>query len=371
MKFDAFLKILITGIIVLSILTIVSLIPIVTRSSISLLPGGVATFPDAAAFVPRQAPAMISILVNPEKLYGIRQASLPLDKRQSDRREWQQWLSENISKIGLDYQQLKPWLGDEITLAVTNLDYDRDPDNGLQAGYLFAVEARNTGLANKYLNNLYAQQDISVEEHKGANIIASAERPNSQTKIRASALVGNFVLFANQPQIIKAAVDRAQAVNLNLEQSEDYQQAIAQIQRPHLAIVYADLPQATAWLNKSAIVEQSSNSQILSGFLSIERSSLAVQTILTETNDAVANSQIYKSLLVNTELGKIIDFLPLEDDTYIDLSENISLLENRTPYAIVKLAIKELFPHLEAIAITKEGDLDKIDRTKIMFKLDA
>ena len=370
MKFDSFLRLLITGVIVLSSLTIISLIPIVTQSSIGLLSGGVATFPQAAAFIPRQVPAMVSLLVNPEKLYGIRQASLPLSRRRSDRQEWQQWLRDNTSKIGLDYQQLKPWLGDEITLAVTALDYDRDRDNGLQPGYLFTAEARNTSLANEYLNNLFSKQNISTQKYQGANIIAVANPLNPKSKIRAGALVGHFILLANQPQIIREAVNRAQAVDLNLEHSDNYQQAIAQIQQPHIAIAYANLPQTTAWLNKSAIVERSNNRH-LSAFLSIERSSLAVQSALIGVPQTEA-LQTYKSLLNNDELEQIIDSLVLEGNTYIDLTENAALLKDQIPlYTITKLAIARLFPHLEAISIKNQGDRDNVSRTKILFKLDA
>lgn len=369
MKFDSFLRILITGVIVLSSLTIISLIPIVTQSSIGLLSGGVATFPQAAAFVPRQVPAMVSLLVNPEKLYGIRQASLPLSRRRSDRQQWQQWLRDNTSKIGLDYQQLKPWLGDEITLAVTALDYDRNPDNGLQPGYLFTAEAKNTSLAKEYLDNLFSKQNISTQKYQGANIIAVANPLNPKSKIRAGALVGNFILLANQPQIIREAVGRAQAVDLNLEHSDNYQQAIAQIQQPHLAIAYADLSQTTAWLNKSTIVEPSNN-RYLSAFSSIERD-LAVQSALIGVPKTEA-LQTYKSLLNNAELEQIIDSLVLEGNTYIDLTENAALLKDQIPlYTITKLAIARLFPHLETISVKNQGDRDSISRAKILFKLDA
>ncbi len=118
----SFLRILVGGAAALLLVTIVSLILIASQSSISLLTGGVNTFPQATAFVPKQAPAVVSVLVNPEKLYGIRQVTLPLKKRQRDRQEWQQWTTDLVSRIGLDYQKdLQPWLGDELTLAITAL----------------------------------------------------------------------------------------------------------------------------------------------------------------------------------------------------------------------------------------------------------
>ena len=38
-------------------------------------------------------------------------------------------------------------------------------------------------------------------------------------------MVGDFVLFANSPQIIHEAINQAQAVDLNLEQLDRYQTA--------------------------------------------------------------------------------------------------------------------------------------------------
>ena len=74
----------------------------------------------------------------------------------------------------LNYQRdLQPWLGDEITLAITSLDYDRNLDNGTQPGYLLATATRNTQLAQESLNDFYSELDnLQIQEYKGANIIS-------------------------------------------------------------------------------------------------------------------------------------------------------------------------------------------------------
>ncbi|MGF1589994.1 MAG: DUF3352 domain-containing protein [Pleurocapsa sp.] len=371
----SFWQILVGGAAVL-LVTIISLILIASQSPINLLKGGVNTFPEATAFVPKQSPAMVSLLANPEKLYGIRQVTLPLPKRQSDRQEWQQWTTDLVSRIGLDYQRdLKSWLGDEITLAITALDFDRNLDNGTQPGYLLAIASRNTQLTQKSLSNFYGKQNnISIERYKGAEIIfpSATKTKNKNKPIWASSIVGNFVLFANHPQIIKEAINQAQAVNLNLEQSDDYQKAISNIERPHIGIAYINVPGTSAWLNKSAVVKQPHDNQTLSASLSISRSNLAVQTALTEVADSVASSQAYKSLINNSQLQQIIDSLSLKRNTYIDLSEKTSLLDEQMPlYEVTRLAIKALFPHLEAIAIENKGDRDHVSRAEILFKLAA
>lgn len=368
-----FIRVLVLGAITLLLLTIIGFGWIVSQSSIPLLAGGIKQLPQGTAFIPKQAPAMVSLQANPEKLYGLRQATLPLSQRQSDRQEWQQWTSDIASKIGLDYQRdLKPWLGDEITLAITALDYDRNLNNGTQPGYLLATETRNTRLAQESLKNFYGELDnTQILKYKGANIISLPDKKN-QKSFWASAVVGNFVLFANYPQIIKEAINQAQAVSLNLEQSEDYLTAINRVRQPHIGIAYINVPQTSAWLNKSAKIDQLGNNPTLTAWLSISGNDLLAQTALIGVSNAEASSQAYKSLINNPELEKILDSLLLKDNTYIDLTQKTSLLSNQVPlYEVTRLAIKTLFPHLEAIAIDNQSNQDNVSRTKILFKLDA
>jgi hypothetical protein len=373
-----FIRVLVTGGITLLMLTIVSLGWIVSQSSISLLTGGVNTFPQATAFIPKQAPGMVSLLTNPEKLYGLRQATLSLNQRQSDRQEWQGWITDIVSKIGLDYQRdLKPWLGDEITLAITALDYDRNLDNGTQAGYLLATAIKNSRLAQESLQNFYDELDhASVEQYKGADIIYPP-RTSSKTSLKepdvwARAVVGDFVLYANYPQIIKEAINQAQAVNLNLEQSDSYQTAISTIKQPHIGLSYIDIPQTSAWLDKLGKVKQSRDSQTLTTWLTVSGNNLLAQTFVSGVSNAVASSQAYRSLINNPELEQIFDSLLIQDNTYIDLTEKTPLLSNQVPlYEVTRLAIKALFPHLRMIAIENKGNQDNVSHAQILFKLDA
>jgi hypothetical protein len=80
--------------------------------------------PGAAIFVSKSSPAMVSLLVNPDAL----QSLVP-------KGEFSQLKTSLLAKSNIDYQDdIKPWLSNEITLAVTTTDIDRDPENGLQTG---------------------------------------------------------------------------------------------------------------------------------------------------------------------------------------------------------------------------------------------
>ena len=370
----SFLKILAVGAIAVFLISVVSLIAIASQSSLTLLRGGVKTFPQATAFVPRQSAAMISLLANPEKLYGIRQVNLPLKKRYSERQEWLQWTRGLFNRIGFDYQaDLKPWLGDEITLAITDLDFDRNLDNGIQPGYLLATETKNTQLSQELITNFYAQQkNIATEQYKGAKIISqSGSETTMEPDVWANVVVGKFVLFANHPQILKQAINQAQAINLNLEQSDYYQDAIALIKQPHIGLAYLNVPKTSAWLDKLGVVAQRRDDQKLSVSISISQRNLAVQTSLAGVTDSVASKETYKSLIHNTEWQKYFDSLFLEDTAYIDLTAKPSLSPTQIPqYELARLAIKSMFPHLEAIAIRSNNDENDPSRANILFKLD-
>ncbi len=372
MKFRSFFWALITGAAIVFAIAMSSLGWIATQSPINLVKGGVNTLPQAAMFMPRQAPAMVSLLINPEKLYAWREVSLPLKDRNSDRQQWQKWKTSLLNKIGFDYQQdIKPWLGDEITWGITSIDYDRNSSNGTQPGYLLAAATRNTNQAQESLRSFYREKDnVTSEQYKGANIISQSAKVKSNTVPWASVVVGNFVLFANQPQILKEAINQAQAVSLNLANTDYYQTALGEIKKPHVGLAYLNVLGTSAWLNKSPTLTKLNPEQILSASLSIHRSGLTANTALIDINKPAENSQTVQTFLDNPELQKIFASLPFDRQNfaYIDLQERTSLLEEQIPlYKVTKLAIQSLFPRLKAIAINNLGDREDagISRTKL------
>jgi len=78
-------------------------------------------------FVPKQAPVMVSMLANPDRLESFRQVvALPENVTPGTK----QLKTNLLANTGLDYRRdIQPWLGDD-TLAVTTIDIDRDEQNG-------------------------------------------------------------------------------------------------------------------------------------------------------------------------------------------------------------------------------------------------
>lgn len=287
MKFRTFLSLLVAGSLLLLSIAGGGLYWILSQSPWSILQGGVNTYPKAAIFLPRQAPAMISLGINPDRLEAWRLLVTPLGKRKRSRDELNEIRQNLIAATGLDYQKdIKAWLGDEVTLAITSLDFDRQPNNGIQPGYLLAAETKKPKLARQFLqlslsrDAIEGSSDLVLEQYQGANLIYKRPLSRETEPTLATAIIGNFVLFANYPKVLREAINNVQAVDLNLQTNPAYQNALATIDEPRIALAYANLPALSAWFAKTDSPEAPEVEQMLAMILSAKRGGLAAQTAL-------------------------------------------------------------------------------------------
>ena len=194
----------------------------------------------AAVFVSKLAPVTVSLLVNPDRLASF-DSSGELSKLKNSL----------LAKSGLDYKQdIQPWLKDEITLAVTTLDIDRDPENGKQPGYLMALATDKPAKSQEFLQLLFSKRvlagaNLATEEYKGAKVIYDSSLPESDSL--AGAVVDNFVLFANNPKVLRDAINNVQAPDLNLLSSPQYQKATQQLPKGSIAAAFLNLPLVAQW----------------------------------------------------------------------------------------------------------------------------
>ncbi|NJK60171.1 MAG: DUF3352 domain-containing protein [Oscillatoriales cyanobacterium SM2_1_8] len=203
------------------------------------LAAGVPAQPAAVKFLPKQAPLMVALTVSPDRLvrYGLLQVGA--GERARLRQRWQETAAAFAQIWGLDYgRDIAPWQGDEFTVAVTTADLDRDPSNGLQPGQLLAVQARQEGAAAKALAALWQRQtgqgaDLRFEPYQGLEIVA-AQMPNRP--MVAGAQVGSFVLFANDPQVIRGAIDHLQVPDVSLDNDPNFRAAVARLESPHIGV---------------------------------------------------------------------------------------------------------------------------------------
>jgi hypothetical protein len=167
--------------------------------------------PGAAIFVSKLSPAMVSLLANPDRLQAL------------DREEELSKLKTSLfAKSGIDYKEdVQPWLGNEITLAIATLDIDRDPENGQQPGYLLALATKQPEKSREFVELLFSKRALSgatlaVEEYKGIKLISDNSQPEKDSL--SGAVVGEgFVLFANNPKVLKDAINNVPSARFEFD----------------------------------------------------------------------------------------------------------------------------------------------------------
>ncbi|MEH2299377.1 MAG: DUF3352 domain-containing protein [Nostoc sp.] len=211
----------------------------------------------AAIFVSKLSPVMVSLLANPDRLQALEREE-----------ELSKLKTSLFAKSGIDYKQdIQPWLGNEITLAITTLDIDRDLENGQQPGYLLALSTQQPDKSREFVELLFSKRalagaNLAVEQYKGVKLISDNSQP--ERDFLAGAVVGeSFVLFANDPKVLRDAINNVQAPDLNLTSSPEYQKATKQLPKGGLAVAFLNLPIVAKWQGLE-LPEQLYNSQIIS-----------------------------------------------------------------------------------------------------------
>ncbi|MEO1093599.1 MAG: DUF3352 domain-containing protein [Cyanobacteria bacterium J06638_28] len=232
----------------------------------SLLIKGGQSVPTAAQFVPRQSPLMVSFLVRPDRLWSLRQLLTAPGQRFQAREEWQS-LKDGFERwLGWNYDtDLQPWLGDELTLAVTQIDIDHDSGNGQQSGYLAVLSCRDGEQAREAIHLLWQKRAISgktlvFEGISGISLIydqaplttaleLSGTKTTNGINTLASAVVADrFVLLANHPQVLRQAINTFQAPDVSLAKEATYREAIQNLPPRRIGWVYGNLPTLLPWL---------------------------------------------------------------------------------------------------------------------------
>jgi hypothetical protein len=304
--------------------------------------------PLAAQFLPRRSPLVASFLVNPDRLaLAAKLATKPSDRRQLDREITEfKWQLKQTWK--LDYKQdIQPWLGSEVTVAVTTTDLDRDPTDGLQAGYLIALSTDKPDLAQKYLDKFWQKQtktgsDLTFEQYQGVSLVSTrADASSNQNFVKAiaNARIGKFILFANDPSVIRNAINNLQAPNLALARNPDYQNSLQQL-RLGFALTYVNPREIKDWAQPSANVDNSLPLNLMVGLKSSDLG-IKAETILalnptTSTLPAIANTGIDilnyvpvgSSLLVGNDLAQITNNISNPEQVNPFLGQAISQLKS-------------------------------------------
>ncbi|WP_071189393.1 DUF3352 domain-containing protein [Trichormus sp. NMC-1] len=274
---SSFFRFLVAGAIALLLFSIAGFYWFFAKSPVGLVTYG--SQPGAAIFVSKLSPVMVSLLINPDGLQGLEQKG-----------EISQIKTNLLAKTSINYQEdIKPWLGNEITLAVTSQDIDRDPENGLQTGYLMALATENPAQSREFIELLFSKRslagaNLAVEQYKGVKLLYDTPETLAPAKIPtalAGAVVDNFVLFANDAKVVREAINNVQAPDLNLTSSPQYEKATQELAKDAVAVAFLNLSEVAKWQGFE-LAESTYNSQILSLVLN-PQGLLAESTFLTST----------------------------------------------------------------------------------------
>ena len=276
MKLRSFFSFLVVGVFALLALSAGGFYWLTTQTPLNLLNGGPTNTPAAAVFVSKQAPLLVSMLVNPDRIEALRQVFATPAERSRSHAEFEQIKKSLLANTNLDYSRdIQPWIGDEITFAIATPDIDRDRNNGQQTGFLLALSSRNSDRSQQFLDSYWKKQSattklVKSEQYKGIQLTYK-ELPTINQKSQsisplnrlnlpssnlpsnfATALIGdsydlknnhNFVLFANDPKVLRDAIDHLEVANLNLNNSPEYQTALQQLNQGRIALGFVNIPQ--------------------------------------------------------------------------------------------------------------------------------
>ncbi|MEL7223935.1 MAG: DUF3352 domain-containing protein [Cyanobacteria bacterium J06576_12] len=295
-----------------------------TNSPLALLLGSDRTIAAATLYVPTRAPFTFSLLTNPERLSAFQQAVVSPEWRQQAINEIAQVQQNIFQATGLDYERdIRPWAGEEITYAYTDIDLDQAPANGQQPGYFLAIEIAPNAKrqAQSFLQLFWQQQALAgnqpvSQKISGVRVVSGTA---SNTDISAvTALVGDrFVIFANDLRVIRRSIRAAQTAQ-NLAQNLAYRQVAEALPRARIGLAYFD----TALLNLP--------SQFAAVSIGLTQTGLTVEAKAAEgrTAEAYAQQKTLLSAGSNKDLGSeavSARTLPTEAMQYLPDSADLAL----------------------------------------------
>jgi Protein of unknown function (DUF3352) len=238
------------GVIAASIVGISAYGWISEHRSLLLLQRTVTTPPATARFVAKTAPAIFSFVANLDDLANLDRLATPDAQRQSTNRAIGQWHQQISDRLHLNYQrEIAPWLAEDLTVAIVELDFDNLPQNGAQPGYLAVLSSKNPQVSRQKIQAWWdkqvSQQRLKFQAYQGVKI-----GYNRRDRLASAIVDDKYVVFANHPRVLRAAIDNFAASDRNILDNADYQTVLAANNHHKIGIGYARLPKLARWLGK-------------------------------------------------------------------------------------------------------------------------
>ncbi len=206
--------------------------------------------PKTMAFIPGRTLALGSLLVDATDWEAAQIAAVPFTQQRSLRRRLG-GLKRQLRRFGIRYNQdIRPWIGSEVTAALVSLDEDRNAENGSQPGYLVAIATDDPQSSREFLQRLWRGRTAQTTRQAGIEITyaGTAEKADPAPAALATAHIGRqLVLIASHLSVLQDAISSAQSPSLRVQSRQRYSAAIAQLPPEGIGFVLADLPQLRSW----------------------------------------------------------------------------------------------------------------------------
>jgi hypothetical protein len=296
---------------------------------------GVKTQPLAVKFLPLRSQLFLSFLVNPEKLELFTQLAAQPRDRSDVRHELAELKQQLQHNWLLDYDRdIQPWIDREITLAVTDVDLDAQPANGLQTGYLLAFAAKDAELAKTSMDAFWQRlavngSDLGFEQYQGISILSTSFAEDKPAI--AGTTFDDFVLFANDARVLHQAIDALQKPELGLANLANYRDRIAQLDvgknTGKVGVAYVNLAELGSELPKESLLMSLSFDKL--GIRAKMALTLASAKSETASETAIA-TQATQIKISKKSSGNIANAVPVSSSVIIgnNLSETWQGLQN-------------------------------------------
>ena len=209
------------------------------------LPQGV---PMGAKAIPDEAVMVVSLSTDEGQWRRLRQFGTPETQAQFDQ-ALVEWRDRLLTEAGLNFgEDVRPWVGAEITLAVLPSDQPgasplTDPEGALGSNVVIALPISNVGQAQQGLGNRLVQAEgIGENPYRGVSIqqIEGAKG----APFYGAVLTPNLALVSGQVALLKQSID-AFRDNQSVVEQPGFTKAFEEIEQSRaLARLYVDVPAA-------------------------------------------------------------------------------------------------------------------------------
>ena len=162
------------------------------------------------------------------------------------------WLDTALQQVGLTHADVRPWLGNDVSLVVPASAFDQSSADTAGAPDLAVLlSTTNDSAAQAAVDKLskYAGSDVSsTGTYRGVKVtIVTADRQPVDF-----AVAGHALIIGTSAQAIDEVIDTAQGRHAALQSSAAYTKAVGQLPGDRIGLAYVDLGALAQQLTKVA-----------------------------------------------------------------------------------------------------------------------